>query len=91
MPSSTSHDDTARSPDNTVVEQSVIDWLRTELEDPEIIASDNFLDVGGHSLTFARLNLFLAESFGVSLDMKVAYDEPLSVAVAKAQPTRTSA
>ncbi|WP_405947596.1 phosphopantetheine-binding protein [Streptomyces prunicolor] len=91
MPSSTYDDDAARSPEITDLEHATIAWLCEELEDSEIIASDNFLDIGGHSLAFARLNKFLADSFGVNLDMKVAYDEPLSIAVAKAQPVRSHA
>ncbi|MFB7211615.1 acyl carrier protein [Streptomyces sp. NPDC056255] len=91
MPSSISHDDAARSVDSAAVEKSAIEWLRTELEDPEITASDNFLDVGGHSLVFAQLNRFLADSFGVGLDMRVTYQEPLSTAAAQAQPVRTPA
>ncbi|OIK28194.1 phosphopantetheine-binding protein [Streptomyces malaysiense] len=90
MPSSTNHD-TTRPLDAAELERATIDWLRTELEDPEISASDNFLDIGGHSLAFARLNRFLADSFAVNLDMKVAYDEPLSTAVAKAQPVQSHA
>lgn len=68
------------------IEQSVVEWLRAELDDPEVVGADNFLDVGGHSLVFARLNKFLADSFGVALDQKVAYSDPLSVAVAAAEP-----
>jgi acyl carrier protein len=66
------------------VEQSVVEWLRTELDEPEINASDNFLDVGGHSLAFSRLNKFLADSFGVVLDQRTTYSDSLSVAVAAA-------
>jgi len=43
------------------VEQSAVEWLRAELDDPEISGTDNFLDVGGHSLIFSRLNKFLTE------------------------------
>jgi hypothetical protein len=64
------------------VEQSVVEWLRTELDDPEITGSDNFLDVGGHSLIFSRLNKFLGDSLGVVLDQKTTYSEALSAAVA---------
>jgi hypothetical protein len=68
------------------VERSMIEWLRTELDDPEIIGIDNFLDVGGHSLVFSRLNKFLADSFEVVLDQKMTYSDSLSVAVAAARP-----
>jgi hypothetical protein len=68
------------------VERSVLTWLRAELDDPQIVGSDNFLDIGGHSLTFSRLNIFLAESFGVTLDMKTAYEHTISHAVAGMRP-----
>jgi hypothetical protein len=64
------------------VQQSVVEWLRSELDDLEINESDNFLDVGGHSLIFSRLNKFLGDSFGLVLDQKTTYSDPLSVAVA---------
>ncbi|MEU1126571.1 acyl carrier protein [Streptomyces sp. NPDC005899] len=73
----------------TDIEHSVVEWLRGELDDQEITASDNFLDVGGHSLTFARLNRFLGETFGVVLDTRTAYSESLGVAVAKSLPSET--
>jgi hypothetical protein len=68
------------------IEHSVVEWLRGELGDPEITGSDNFLDIGGHSLAFSRLNRFLGDSHGVVLDMKTTYGETLNVAVTKMQP-----
>lgn len=68
------------------VERSVVEWLRAELDDPEITAAENFLDVGGHSLIFARLNKYLGESFGTVLDQQTTYADPLSVAVAAMRP-----
>jgi acyl carrier protein len=70
------------------VAQSVVEWLRTELDDPEITGADNFLDVGGHSLIFSRLNKFLGDSFGVVLDQKTTYSDQLNAAVAAMRPTR---
>ncbi|MEV5413217.1 acyl carrier protein [Thermopolyspora sp. NPDC052614] len=64
------------------VEQAVVEWLREELDDPEITASDNFLDVGGHSLTFQRLNRYLSTTYGVTLDQRTTYDDELGAAVA---------
>lgn len=72
------------------VERSLIEWLRGELGDPEITGSDNFLDVGGHSLTFSKLNQFLGDSFGAVLDMRTTYEEPLKVAVTKIQPVASA-
>jgi Phosphopantetheine attachment site len=74
---------TARHAD---VEQAIVGWLRTELDDPEITGSDNFLDVGGHSLTFSKMNKILGDSFGVALDQKTTYEETLSAAVAAMRP-----
>jgi hypothetical protein len=67
------------------IERALVEWLRVELDDQEIVGSDNFLDIGGHSLTFSKLNQYLSGSFGTALDMKTTYAEPLSVAVAKMQ------
>jgi acyl carrier protein len=91
MPAPAQSEDTPRHSEIERVEISVVDWLRTELDDPEITAADNFLDIGGHSLTFARLNAHLAEAFGLNLDMRVAYEEPLSIAVGRAQPAEPRA
>ncbi|WP_043726214.1 hypothetical protein [Kutzneria sp. 744] len=72
------------------IETSAVAWLRAELDDPEITAGDNFLDVGGHSLTFSRLNKFLGESRGVVLDRRTTYEESLGSAAAKARPVGPS-
>ncbi len=66
------------------IEGTVVDWLRKELDDPDITAADNFLDLGGHSLIFANLNAFLVESYGVALDLTVTYNDTLAAAVAAA-------
>lgn len=85
MSSATSREtDRAVLPEN--VEQAVVEWLRSELEDSEITVAENFLDVGGHSLIFSKLNIFLGDSFGVTLDPKITYAESLADAVAKMQP-----
>jgi acyl carrier protein len=71
------------------IEGTVVDWLRKELDDPDITAADNFLDVGGHSLIFANLNAYLVESYGVVLDLRVTYNDTLAeaaVAAAAALP-----
>lgn len=68
------------------VEQSAVEWLRSELDDPEITGADNFLDVGGHSLIFSRLNKFLGDSFGVALDQKTTYSDELRAALAASRP-----
>lgn len=83
-------DEATRAASRTDIERSLVEWLRAELDDPEIVESDNFLDIGGHSLTFAKLNKHLGDSFGAVLDMKIAYSEPLSVAVEKMQPPKNS-
>jgi len=67
------------------VEQAVIDWLRGQLNDTKITGSDNFLDIGGYSLLFSKLNRFLSEFYGVVLDIKITFQEPLSVAIATMQ------
>lgn len=79
-----------RTPDPADIERSVVEWLRDELDDPEITGAENFLDVGGHSVTFSKLNQFLGDSFGAVLDMRTTYEEPLSVAVTKTQPVESA-
>jgi hypothetical protein len=69
------------------IERSVVEWLRAELDDPEIAGSDNFLDVGGHSLTFSKLNKFLGASFGIALDIQITYEHSISRAVAEMRPS----
>jgi acyl carrier protein len=90
MPSSASHDDAARTFDGVRVERSVLEWLRAEFDDPDITGADNFLDIGGHSLAFAKLNKHLEDSLGVNLVIKVVYEESLATAAAEAQPVRAS-
>ncbi len=72
--------------DADAVLDRVLHWLREELTDPDIVASDNFLDIGGHSLTFARLNKVLGDEFGVTVDRKITYDDSLDAAVANRTP-----
>ena len=72
------------------IETSAVAWLRAELDEPEITAGDNFLDVGGHSQTFSRLNKLLGESRGVTLDRRTTCEESLGSAVAKARPVEPS-
>jgi hypothetical protein len=76
----------AAEPAAADLERAALAWLRAELEDPDITGAENFLEVGGHSLTFSKLNKHLADTFGVVLDMKTTYDLPLAEAVAAARP-----
>lgn len=66
------------------IAEAVVDWLRGELDDPDITAEDNFLDLGGHSLTFAKLNVFLVDTYGIALDLTVTYNNTLADATAAA-------
>ena len=77
---------TTRSTEPGDVESAVVEWLRVELDDAEITGSENFLDIGGHSLTFAKLNTFLGDSFGFVLDSRTTYEESISKAVADRRP-----
>ncbi|PRW64656.1 acyl carrier protein [Actinopolyspora mortivallis] len=56
---------------------AIVEWLRNELEDFEVSEEDNFLDIGGHSLTFSKMNRYLGEKFGVSLDARKTYEGTL--------------
>ncbi|MFD5483784.1 acyl carrier protein [Streptomyces hawaiiensis] len=86
MQVSTASDEAAGKNSRPDIERSVVEWLRVELDDPHIVGSDNFLDIGGHSLTFAKLNKHLGDTFGVALDIRITYSEQLSTAVAQARP-----
>ncbi len=78
-------DGTAGAANPAEVEEALVDWLRGELDDSRITASDNFLDIGGYSLLFSKLNRFLGATYGVVLDMEATYTEPLTVSVMKMQ------
>ncbi len=91
MQGSATNEKEARAVSAADVEQSALKWLRTELDDQEISGSDNFLDIGGHSLTFSKLNVFLGDSFGIVLDMKTTYDGTLAAALVAAQPIDNTA
>ncbi|GGV05994.1 hypothetical protein GCM10010245_12380 [Streptomyces spectabilis] len=91
MQGSATNEKEARAVSAADVEQAAVTWLRTELDDPEISGSDNFLDIGGHSLTFSKLNAFLGDSFGIVLDMKTTYDGTLAAALTAAQPIDNTA
>lgn len=88
MPATNDHGAGAASP--AEVEHALVDWLREQLNDTAITGADNFLDIGGYSLMFSKLNRFLGKSYGVVLDTKTTYAEPLSVAVTKMQAVESS-
>ncbi|MFC0435427.1 hypothetical protein [Kutzneria buriramensis] len=79
-------DETEHAADRTEIVTAAVEWLRTELNDPDITGAENFLDVGGHSLTFSKLNIFLGGTFGAELDKKLTYERSLSEAVAGMTP-----
>jgi len=85
MTSSAAKNETHRAAGRDEVEQAAIRWLREDLDDQELTADENFLDIGGHSLTFSKLNAFLGATFGLRLDQKTTYEDSLSAAVSKAE------
>jgi hypothetical protein len=66
----------------TEVEAQVLAWLRRELSDEEISATDNFLDVGGHSALAIELNTWLREKYGAAADLADLFRGPIGPAVA---------
>lgn len=88
--SSAASQETAHTALPEIVEQAAVEWLRSELEDPEITGAENFLDIGGHSMTFSKLNIFLGDSFGVQLDSKITYEKSITEAVAEMRPVSES-
>jgi len=59
------------------VTASIVRWLRILLEDEEIDANDNFLDIGGYSMLAVELNSLLVEAYKVELDIKLLYENSL--------------
>jgi aryl carrier-like protein len=67
-----------------IVTDEVVAWLQEKLEDKEITGTDNFLEVGGHSMLAIELNASLVERHGTDLDLAQLFKNPIQEAVAQA-------
>ncbi|WP_019855914.1 acyl carrier protein [Actinopolyspora mortivallis] len=57
-----------------------VEWAAEILEEPEVTARDNFLDLGGHSILALRLCRYAAERFGVEYDIMTLFENDLATA-----------
>lgn len=53
-----------------------LSWL-SEILEQQVLASDNFLDVGGHSMIAISLNERVKKEFGLTLSMEKLYNVTL--------------
>lgn len=69
-------------PDVEQVTQTVVKWVAEVLEDPNVRAEDNFLDLGGHSMLALELNKNASDEFGTEFDMRILFEGTLREAAA---------
>lgn len=74
-------EDASRAAD---IEASTIAWLGRALDDDTISADDNFLELGGHSLMAMDLNLWLNETYGLELDVRMLFEDALGKVIISA-------
>jgi len=59
--------------DATEAESLVLTWFAEELEEPQIQAEDNFLDLGGHSMLAVALDKRARDRFDAGFDMSLLF------------------
>jgi Phosphopantetheine attachment site len=59
-----------------------VSWVADILDEPQAKASDNFLDLGGHSMLALQLSRRAEENFGLGYDMRVLFEESLAATAA---------
>lgn len=62
----------------------IADTWRDILRVDSVTLSDNFFDLGGHSLAITRMSIRIREGMGVDLPLTVFYDSPTVPAIASA-------
>jgi acyl carrier protein len=72
------------------VAEALCEQAASLLAEPDIAVSDNFLDVGGHSLMALDLSKEMEQRFGVPLDIRVLFEESFET-VAQDIATRVAA
>jgi acyl carrier protein len=68
----------------TATEEMVLNVFRDVLERQDFGVSDNFFDLGGHSLMAARLMAKLRTASGVDLPLRDLFARPTAAALAEA-------
>lgn len=74
----------SRDVEITDITEAVVVWLRNQLEDDAITASDNFLDIGGNSMLSMKVRNEIFVTFHASIDPVDLYEKSLDAAVRSA-------
>jgi aryl carrier-like protein len=61
-----------------------VTWVGELLEESDLSAQDNFLDLGGHSVLALELGERVKENLGVELDMQILFERSIGEAIADA-------
>jgi hypothetical protein len=72
--------------DAAQVTDAALGWLREALEDGDLTVEDNFLAAGGHSMMAIQMRAWLAETYGLLLDLPSLFQQSLGDAVSAALP-----
>ncbi|MGV9314516.1 phosphopantetheine-binding protein [Streptomyces sp. NPDC003691] len=72
------------------LQKLLVDWVGEFLEAPDASLTDNFLDLGGHSLIAMNINARVQQHFGHELDVQTLFEESIGEAVTELH-TRMSA
>ena len=62
-------------------ESLILHWVASLLESPGVSSGDNFLDLGGHSMLAVDLDRQVLAHFGVTLDMRLLFEETIGETV----------
>jgi acyl carrier protein len=63
------------------IEASTLAWLGSALDDDSVSTEDNFLELGGHSLMAIELNIWMKETYGCELDVRLLFEDTLGKAI----------
>ncbi|MFI0776983.1 phosphopantetheine-binding protein [Streptomyces sp. NPDC021212] len=61
-----------------------VTWVGEVLEESDLSAQDNFLDLGGHSVLALELSERVKKDLGVDLDMQILFERSIGEAIADA-------
>ncbi|MFT2018693.1 phosphopantetheine-binding protein [Streptomyces sp. 796.1] len=65
------------------IQRRTLEWVAEILEEPEVLAEDNFLDLGGHSMLALQLGQRAKDAFGADYDLKTLFEGSLASAAAE--------
>jgi len=64
-----------------IVRETVV-FAAELLDEPELSAKDNFLDLGGHSMLALELSEWAKERYGASISMELIFERSIGEAAA---------